>query len=360
MKTDESLKMIDVNSAKSCIAYYPIYTKITGSVTCGILLSQIMYWYKKMEEKEFYKTNADLESETGLTSKEIKTAKNKLRELGLISIVRKGLLAKSYYTVNETKLQDIVIKFQGISDEIQTQKHPTSWAKKDYLDGPKGTIKMGRKGPYTTETTTYINLSISSHSDSDESNDKNKRVRLHSPEVTKIQNTLSKRSRVERGIKQPSTVAVGNLTAKQPFSRQVVEKFTADQLRLNLRMKSIAVTHEIDPTWIRVIFDNFTGWWAEEAKPKNKPSKSQAGWERAWTHWVSKAPKIYHSPQPGSKKADEVIMDLTDYPRFLELIKNPNTRYRRLVDRVGGIDHCMTNGFPLVGENPWEVISNYE
>lgn len=151
-----------------------------------------------------------------------------------------------------------------------------------------------------------------------------------------------------------------DLTAKQPFSRQVVEKFTADQLRLNLKMKSIAVTHEIDPTWIRVIFDNFTGWWAEEAKPKNKPSKSQAGWERAWTHWVSKAPKIYHSPQPGSKRVDEVIMDLTDYPLFLELIKNPNTRYRRLVDRIGGIDHCMTNGFPLVGENPWEVISSYE
>ena len=140
MKTDESLKMIDVNSAENCIAYYPIYTKITGSVTCGILLSQIMYWYKKMEGKEFYKTNADLESETGLTSKEIKTAKNKLRELGLISIVKKGLPPKSHYIINETKLQDIVIKFQGISGENEEKKCPTKRAERDRLYGPKGTI----------------------------------------------------------------------------------------------------------------------------------------------------------------------------------------------------------------------------
>lgn len=368
MRIDEGFEMNDADWTKNCIAYYPIYTKITGSLTCGILLSQIMYWYKKTEGKDFYKTNSDLENETGMTSKEIKIAKNKLQILGIITVIRKGFLAKSHYTINKIKLQDIVTKYQQTPVGSDVQEHPTVITKNVDQDGPKGTIQMGQKGPsrrakrdhLITEITTDINTSIATHSDSDEWNEKNKRVRLHSPQGTKIQKTLITEPSNEAEIKQPSTVAVGNLTAKQPFSRQVVEKFTADQLRLNLRMKSIAVTHEIDPTWIRVIFDNFTGWWAEEAKPKNKPSKSQAGWERAWTHWVSKAPKIYHSPQPGSKRVDEVIMDLTDYPRFLELIKNPNTRYRRLVDRAGGIDHCMTNGFPLVGENPWEVISNYE
>jgi len=345
--------MSNVNYTKNCIAYYPIYTKITGSLTCGILLSQIMYWYKKTGEGEFYKTNVDLQNETGMTREEIKTAKNKLQSLGFITVTRKGLLGKSHYTVNENKFQNNLL-------DTEDQKGAARWRESRQQDGGNHANKMVGITPYTKEITKDINTSIATHCDSDESNEKNKKVRSYSPLATKIHKTPAGRPSSNEDIKQLSAVAVGNLTAKQPFSRQVVEKFTADQLRLNLRMKSIAITHEIDRTWIQVIFDNFTGWWAEEAKPKNKPLKSQAGWERAWTHWVSKAPKIYHSPQPGSKRTPEVIMDLTDYPDFLEFIKKPNTRYRRLVDHAGGIDHCMTNGFPEFCENPWEVILSYE
>lgn len=344
--------MSDANYTKNCIAYYPIYTKITGSITCGILLSQIMYWYKKTKGKEFYKIDKELQEEIQLTDNEMRSAKKKLKDLGILIVIKKGMPAKSHYSIDENEIQKRSNKFSEI--------HVTSLVKFTNTVSLNSRNKLSEIHEATTEITTDINTSIATHSDSAESNEKNKRVRSHSPLATKIHKTPAARPSSNEDIKQLSTVAVGNLTAKQPFSRQVVEKFTADQLRLNLRMKSIAVTHEIDRTWIQVIFDNFTGWWAEEAKPKNKPLKSQAGWERAWTHWVSKAPKIYHSPQPGSKRTPEAIMDLTDYPDFLEFIKKPNTRYRRLVDHAGGIDHCMTNGFPEFCENPWEVILSYE
>ena len=72
--------MSDANYTKNCIAYYPIYTKITGSITCGILLSQIMYWYKKTKGKEFYKIDKELQEEIQLTDNEMRSAKKKLKD----------------------------------------------------------------------------------------------------------------------------------------------------------------------------------------------------------------------------------------------------------------------------------------
>jgi len=57
------------------IAVYPIYIDITGSMTAGVLLSQVMYWDSKMKGNEFYKNDAEFMQETRLTQSEFKTAK---------------------------------------------------------------------------------------------------------------------------------------------------------------------------------------------------------------------------------------------------------------------------------------------
>ena len=82
------------------IAYYPIYAKFCNSVTAGILLSQLMYWNKKMDGKEFYKTDEELKTELYLGQYELAGAKEKLKALKIISVTRKGVPAKTYYNIN--------------------------------------------------------------------------------------------------------------------------------------------------------------------------------------------------------------------------------------------------------------------
>ncbi len=80
------------------IAYYPVYRKLTGSTTAGILLSQLMYWFNKKDK--FHKTNDELMDETMLTKDELKSAKNKIKKLPFIDVKLEGLPAKTYYVID--------------------------------------------------------------------------------------------------------------------------------------------------------------------------------------------------------------------------------------------------------------------
>lgn len=86
------------------IAYDVVYTKITGRLTAGVMLSQLMYWYSVMGGREFYKSNEDLCEETGLSIDELKSAKKLLESKGFINVELKSLPRKTYYTINETVL----------------------------------------------------------------------------------------------------------------------------------------------------------------------------------------------------------------------------------------------------------------
>ena len=46
------------------IAFHRINVKITGSITSGLLLSQLWYWWNAVKNREFYKTDAELMEET--------------------------------------------------------------------------------------------------------------------------------------------------------------------------------------------------------------------------------------------------------------------------------------------------------
>jgi len=89
--------------------YRPAFLKITGSASCGILLSQL-YCCKKNNEGWFCKTNEDLCEETGLTIEALKTAKGKLVKLGLIKIERRGIPAKTWYLVDYNIMADKILK----------------------------------------------------------------------------------------------------------------------------------------------------------------------------------------------------------------------------------------------------------
>lgn len=136
-ESQELLMLFEAMNEKP-IAYHRVYTTITGSITAGILLSQLIYWSKAMKYKEFYKTDADFMEELGMSIKELRNAKKKLVELGFVTSKLKGVPAKTHYTVNIKEIITVI----------------TSLPKRDNLDWPKGTNWIGQKGQTNTENTT--------------------------------------------------------------------------------------------------------------------------------------------------------------------------------------------------------------
>jgi hypothetical protein len=82
-----------------------------------IILSKHQYYKSRNELKDyechdcFYLTNADLE-ERGFGSGEVKTMKDKLKDLGLIGWVVKGLPAKTYYFLPDDLAQKLIKIFE--------------------------------------------------------------------------------------------------------------------------------------------------------------------------------------------------------------------------------------------------------
>lgn len=72
---------------QSPIAYYPLYCDLTGSLSAGVLLSQIMYLYG-VWKKPFFHTDAQFIEECRLSANELRGAKLKLKELPWLEISR--------------------------------------------------------------------------------------------------------------------------------------------------------------------------------------------------------------------------------------------------------------------------------
>lgn len=141
-----TIKELLENFQEKPVAYHRIYAKITGGITAGILLSQILYWDLIMKHKEFFKTDKEFCDELSMGLYELKGAKKKLLDLDLITTNRKGVPAKTYYTVNLDQLISMI----------------TSYGKNPQLVMGKTTNKLLEK-PTTiyTENTTKNNTDTS-------------------------------------------------------------------------------------------------------------------------------------------------------------------------------------------------------
>ncbi|MBD2457311.1 hypothetical protein H6G80_24945 [Nostoc sp. FACHB-87] len=75
--------LIDIGNS---VAYYPKLVAVTGGVLPNLFLCQMYYWLGKQKNPEgwIYKTQAEIEKETGLTRKEQETARKFLKARGLL------------------------------------------------------------------------------------------------------------------------------------------------------------------------------------------------------------------------------------------------------------------------------------
>jgi hypothetical protein len=142
MEVTKELKKVFAELNEKPIAYQRVYAKLTGNITSGLVLSQLMYWAQTMNYDEFYKTDKDISDEIYASIKEIRGAKAKLIRLGLIEVTIKGVPAKTYYKIS---LDNIINKIISLPPNRQIVGQ-TRMYKRDKLECTKGTNWNRQKG----------------------------------------------------------------------------------------------------------------------------------------------------------------------------------------------------------------------
>lgn len=126
------------------VAYRPIFTKITGSVKAGLLLSQIVYWFSANEDGQtklrvrskgrlgLTKSWRDWHDELGFSKYESDQAIARLGELGIIEVSNINFAGRHqrFIVLNETRLENLIR--QTTHDETKTDG---MIFKPDLLDG---------------------------------------------------------------------------------------------------------------------------------------------------------------------------------------------------------------------------------
>lgn len=83
------------------IAFHPVFVELTGSVTAALLLSQAVYWTKRIPSGDwFYKTMRQWEEETKLSRHEQESARKLLRRFSFWQEERRGVPAQMYFRVD--------------------------------------------------------------------------------------------------------------------------------------------------------------------------------------------------------------------------------------------------------------------
>ena len=137
------------------IAYWPGLARLTGSAAGGVLLSQVCYWWNRVG-RPFYKVDAELAAETGLSNRALRTARERLRGVPGVKIERRGWPARVFYEIDEavflaqlpslTKVQELSAQFDENGGTGLTKVSEQS-------DENGGTIKEQRLPETTAKTT---------------------------------------------------------------------------------------------------------------------------------------------------------------------------------------------------------------
>ena len=142
------------------IAYYPKLAKPLGGVSTAILFSQLFYWQDKTtSDLGVYKTRDELEDETGLTHNEQRTAIKKLCERGVLIVTEKRLEHKTYYKINNEKVNKVLRNFAKFMIELPRDINSTH-PELDIVDAEMTTKSSSLDQDITTKTTTKITTDI--------------------------------------------------------------------------------------------------------------------------------------------------------------------------------------------------------
>lgn len=92
------------------IVYQPEFTHITGAITAGIFVCNLVQWTGKQRDADgwIFKTQGEIMEETGLTRREQETARKILKDRGFLVEAKRGIPARLFYRVEIDALNDAV------------------------------------------------------------------------------------------------------------------------------------------------------------------------------------------------------------------------------------------------------------
>ncbi|HBU4428817.1 TPA: hypothetical protein MCY21_005503 [Klebsiella pneumoniae] len=91
------------------VAYYPELAKHLGGVSSTVLFCQMTYWMDKLtSDLGVHKTSDEIQGETGLSYEEQRTARKKLKKLGVLIETKKRLEHRIYFKVDFQRLDEIL------------------------------------------------------------------------------------------------------------------------------------------------------------------------------------------------------------------------------------------------------------
>ncbi|MBE2898105.1 hypothetical protein HPC37_04515 [Pasteurellaceae bacterium 20609_3] len=154
MKATDWLK-----TSGNVIAYYPKLAKPLGSVNAAILFGQLFYWQDKAtSELGVYKTQEDIENETGLSRREQESARKNLRDRGILIETHKRLEHRLYFKLDLDKFNEMMEEYATVS---QCNNAPPANGGNSQPPMAETDIREATKPPFviqeiTTENTTEI------------------------------------------------------------------------------------------------------------------------------------------------------------------------------------------------------------
>jgi hypothetical protein len=136
------------------IAFHRAFVTITDHPVTAIFLSQAVYWSKRTRDIDgwFYKTQAEWEDEIGLKRYDQEVARKRLRELGILEEVRRGVPARLYFRINEDVLSDLLSGAETEQSSLPKVSNQVCAISAD---------KSAETRPSNTETTTETTTTLS-------------------------------------------------------------------------------------------------------------------------------------------------------------------------------------------------------
>lgn len=126
------------------IAYQPAFAdlrvgKVKSGPVAAVFLSQLVYWYNRMDSEWLYKTQADITKETKLTRDEQETARKRLITLGVIDEQRRGVPGKMHFRINVERLEALLMG-EPIENPENEEPPQTEKGEQHNVETPQSTV----------------------------------------------------------------------------------------------------------------------------------------------------------------------------------------------------------------------------
>lgn len=137
------------------IAYHRAFVPFAG-VSGAILLSQAIYWSKRIprESEWFYKTREEWQDETGLSRRAQESARQVLKDLGVLEEKLTGIPARLFFKINFEVLEAMLYQQGGTEDLASKQPQNARTNKLVHEEQPQ--FEADLAVPTNTETTNIL------------------------------------------------------------------------------------------------------------------------------------------------------------------------------------------------------------